>query len=973
MIWVQGCTTATWAAFIPAGSDTRPAPHESQGLAVATQVRPLDFLGQPDDVDGHIGLVAIGMSLTNQEFEVFEFAANVDPRRNPRVTMINGAQGGQSAFQWADPNNVVWSELARIVANKGLSTAQVQVAWIKMTVRGSDVGGWDSFPPFPATAAISQLKLKDIVRNLKHYYPNVRIAYLSSRIYGDYAPDGQYPEPVAYEEGFGVKWLIEDQINGDPLLTFTGATPQAPFLSWGPYLWADGLGADGVPGGVPGRRDGMEYACDDYSDDGLHPSPTGRRKVADQLVSFFNQDSTSQFWYVNPSPPPVAGTPYYLDLDGVDDFVDVPDSQFLSFGNGTADTPLTFELWFRPDTMAGKQNLISKWGDAPNIEYRLYISSGSTIRLDLYDGSSGATVSAYAAINLAWLVGGWHHVAAVYDGRGGPNAAGGIALYVDGAALPLARNNNPAYVAMENRTAPLQIGRESSRWKQYDGALDELRVWNVTRTATQLQTYMTTELSGAEPGLVAYWRFNEGAGALITDDSSLDHTATTFNSPSWQSGGAMAPPAPDVIPPEISNVSISGITDTGAQVSFTTNERTTGWVSYTQSTSCPCSDAYSQSPGTTSHAIQLTGLTPDRAYLVEAKAVDSAANFQVAPSISFRTFATPPDVVPPVVSILRPAAGVVSGPIVLEAAASDNIGVSSVRFTLDGISLGDAIVTPPYSIPWDSSATSDGPHTIAAEARDEENNATVASVSVYVANSPVTSTPYFLDFDGVDDYVDVADNDDLSFGNGVTDTPFTFELWLRPDTMTGKQNLISKWGDAPNLEYKLYISSGNTIRLDLHDGSSGATVSAYASSSLASLIGGWHHLAVVYDGRGGPGAANGISFYLDGSPLSLSRHTNSSYVAMENRTPRLQIGRESTRWKQYNGALDDIRLWSTALTQEQILRQMTVELGGLEFALLAYWKLNEGAGTALEDESAFNHAASMINNPTWISGGPLTR
>ncbi len=94
-------------------------------------------------------------------------------------------------------------------------------------------------------------------------------------------------------------------------------------------------------------------------------------------------------------------------------------------------------------------------------EYRLRLASG-VIRLDLRDNSAQATVSAHTANGQVSLIGSWHHLAVTYDGRGGATAANGITIYIDGVAVPVTRINNPAYVAMENLTAPLQIGRESN-------------------------------------------------------------------------------------------------------------------------------------------------------------------------------------------------------------------------------------------------------------------------------------------------------------------------------------------------------------------------------------------------------------------------------------------------------------------------------------------------------------------------------
>ncbi len=55
-----------------------------------------------------------------------------------------------------------------------------------------------------------------VLHILHNKFPNLKIAYLSSRIYGGWAASPLNPEPHAYEEGFSVKWLIADQIAGKP-------------------------------------------------------------------------------------------------------------------------------------------------------------------------------------------------------------------------------------------------------------------------------------------------------------------------------------------------------------------------------------------------------------------------------------------------------------------------------------------------------------------------------------------------------------------------------------------------------------------------------------------------------------------------------------------------------------------------------------------------------------------------------------
>ncbi|MGE5499255.1 MAG: T9SS type A sorting domain-containing protein, partial [Syntrophothermus sp.] len=142
---------------------------------------------------------------------------------------------------------------------------------------------------FPQYALDLSNELVTVVKNIKQKFPNCSIVYLSGRTYGGYATSSLNPEPYAYESGFSVKWLIERQISGDTALACTGSSAKAPWLAWGPYLWADGL--------TP-RSDGLTWTIDDFvTSDHTHPSDSGRRKVAGMLLDFLKTDPTAVVWF----------------------------------------------------------------------------------------------------------------------------------------------------------------------------------------------------------------------------------------------------------------------------------------------------------------------------------------------------------------------------------------------------------------------------------------------------------------------------------------------------------------------------------------------------------------------------------------------------------------------------------------------------------------------------------------------------
>ncbi|MGE0479286.1 MAG: DNRLRE domain-containing protein [Phycisphaerae bacterium] len=270
----------------PGSVNDPPPAHAAAAAVAATQIVPRDAAGAPD-ANGFVGFIAIGMSNTCHEFSVFERQEDLNTARNARVVILNTALGGQTASAIANPNASYWTVVNQRITAAGLTPQQVQVAWLKEA---------NANPPnnFPIHAEQLRDNLRSIAQNLHDKFPNLRICYLSSRIYAGYATTSLNPEPMAYESGFSVKWVIEQQIAGDPALNYNAALGpvESPLLLWGPYLWADGL--------TP-RSDGLTWAVGDLEGDGTHPSPSGEQKVGDLLSAFFaSAPSAASWWPVQP-------------------------------------------------------------------------------------------------------------------------------------------------------------------------------------------------------------------------------------------------------------------------------------------------------------------------------------------------------------------------------------------------------------------------------------------------------------------------------------------------------------------------------------------------------------------------------------------------------------------------------------------------------------------------------------------------
>ena len=267
----------------PGGVNHPPAAHFAAAMQKAHEIVPRNAAGNPD-TQGQIAMIAVGMSNTTHEFGAFERNEDGNRNRNARLVLMDTGFGGQTAAVIASPAAPYWTTMSQRLTSMGLTAAQVQVAWLKEA---------DAQPPddFPGHATVLRDELELIVNNLHDKFPNLKICYLSSRIYGGYSAAGTLnPEPQAYESGFSVKWLIEDQIAGDPGLNdgrLEGAV-RAPVLLWGPYLWADGT--------TP-RSDGLTWQLSDMEGDRVHPSPAGEQKVASLLSAFMAGEATASPWW----------------------------------------------------------------------------------------------------------------------------------------------------------------------------------------------------------------------------------------------------------------------------------------------------------------------------------------------------------------------------------------------------------------------------------------------------------------------------------------------------------------------------------------------------------------------------------------------------------------------------------------------------------------------------------------------------
>lgn len=217
-----------------------------------------------------------------------------------------------------------------------------------------------------------------------------------------------------------------------------------------------------------------------------------------------------------------------LQFDGVLDYVDFGDSDSLSFGDGTSDSPFSISGWFKVSSISSTQFVIGKRstsGGSNAHEYLVYIASGGVIGLSIYDGASvnrRGRKSSSGAISVDT----WHHVVGTYNGVGGTNAHLGIKIYVDGVQVDSANSNNNTYIAMENEIEPFKIGQLTA------GNVDEVSIFSSELSSSDVTSIYTSgepnDISGMS-NLVSWWRMGDNDTYPTIYDNAGSNNGTMNN------------------------------------------------------------------------------------------------------------------------------------------------------------------------------------------------------------------------------------------------------------------------------------------------------------------------------------------------------------------------------------------------------------------------------------------------------------
>jgi len=211
-----------------------------------------------------------------------------------------------------------------------------------------------------------------------------------------------------------------------------------------------------------------------------------------------------------------------LKFDGSDDYIASSSSAVLD-----TSSPFTVSLWLYPYS-DGEGGFGAFFGKSSN--FTIYQSTSDRIEV-CAEGGSCASTTAYSS-NNALTNNRWTYVTVTHDGSGTYN------FYANGLGVNGADTTGPD----TNSSQPIILGGSSTSSSfNYDGLIDDVKIYNYVRTTKQI----TEDMNGGHPvggspigSQISYWRLDENQGSSVNDDiSTFQNIGTFFGGAAWTRSG----------------------------------------------------------------------------------------------------------------------------------------------------------------------------------------------------------------------------------------------------------------------------------------------------------------------------------------------------------------------------------------------------------------------------------------------------
>jgi len=226
-------------------------------------------------------------------------------------------------------------------------------------------------------------------------------------------------------------------------------------------------------------------------------------------------------WGITVSYSPMISN-YCLEFNGTNQYAQIPSSTSINsiLSNGT----FTIEGWYK---ILGYTSDYFSFLDKQSSWYCEY-SRRDTAWTFVEPGDTTAKAKFPVAFDT------WYHIAITYNA---PSRT--VRFYSNGVLIG---TFNQTFTFVTN-SSPLNIAYGISGSPEYGkGRYDEIRIWNVVRSESEISANYNKSLSGSENGLVLYYKLNEGSGIDIGDLSPNGNNGLLYNNPTWSPDGPTITP-----------------------------------------------------------------------------------------------------------------------------------------------------------------------------------------------------------------------------------------------------------------------------------------------------------------------------------------------------------------------------------------------------------------------------------------------
>ncbi|MFH1878734.1 MAG: LamG-like jellyroll fold domain-containing protein [Candidatus Omnitrophota bacterium] len=663
------------------------------------------------------------------------------------------------------------------------------------------------------------------------------------------------------------------------------------------------------------------------------------------------------------SAPPAARR--VMNFDGVDDYINVADNDSLDIGL----SDFSIVAWIKLDRVDRFMTIVNKNGyKAIGPSYHLGVDDYGKIHFTMSNGVQ--EINSYAMAGRDTLQADtWYQIALTLDRDGMArvyiNGTEDYSVDISGVAGDI------------SSTSALNIGKRSAGSKLFfDGSIDGVKIYNSSLSAGDVADLNNGQ--DVTDNLAASWDFDEGAGTSVGDSTDNNNHGQVLGNPVW-------PPKP-VVTTRDRILNFDGTDDyvtvaDSTSLDIGTSDFTiTAWIKLDRTDKFMTIvnkngykaigpsyhlgvDDYGKIHFTVSNGVTeinsygMAGrdtLEADRWYLLALVLdrdgmarvyVDGAEDYSVnmagiSGDISSAS----------VFNIGKRAAG---SALYFDGSMDDVMVYNRALKNTEITDMYTGVITSDTGQVswWDFD---EGAGSIAGDSTDNDNNGQIKGNPVWPVR-PEASREKFLNFDGIDSYINFTDNDNLDMGT----SDVTITAWIKLDQANKFATIINKNGYMAigGASYHFGVDDYGKLHFTLSNGVQEINTYGMAGRDLITADT-WHHVAVVLD-------RDGLArVYLDGAE---DYSVDISGLAGEiNSTSDLTIGRRAKGSAMYfNGGIDDVIIYGRALKGSEITDIYT----GISITSgqAASWNFDEGTGSYAHDSSANDITGELRGGPVWLN------